>query len=92
MIWLAWRQQRFPVIAASVLIGIYLMSVFSVAWPDRLLPTAITVEPPAVPALLRALMTTMGVTALLVFAHDLWRWLRWPARPALAAPAAEARR
>ena len=39
------------------------------------------------PALLRALMSAMGGTAVLVFAHDLWRWLRWPTRPAVAVPA-----
>jgi hypothetical protein len=85
------RGEYFMHIVLSVLVGIYLMAVFTVAWPDRLLPTAITVEPPAVPAALRALMTAMGVTAVLVFAHDLWRWLRWPARSRNAAPAEASR-
>jgi hypothetical protein len=25
-------------------------------------------------------MTTMGATAFVVFARDLWSWIQWPAR------------
>lgn len=62
-------------VVLSVLVGLYLMSTFQAVWPDRLLPTAIRVAPPAVPVALRAWMTLMGVMALGAFAHDLHRWL-----------------
>lgn len=61
-------------VVLSLLVGLYLMSTFRAVWPDRLLPTAILVAPPAVPVALRAGMTLMGVVALGVFAHDLIRW------------------
>jgi hypothetical protein len=67
-------------IILSVLVGGYMMAVFAACWPDRSLPAAVVVDPPAVPVLLRALMTTMGVTAFVVFAKDLWSWIKWPER------------
>ena len=67
-------------IILSVLVGGYMMAVFAACWPDRALPAAVVVDPPQVPVLLRALMSAMGATAFVVFAHDLWRWIRWPAR------------
>lgn len=72
-------------IVLSVLVGGYMMAVAAACWPDRALPAAVVVDPPAVPVLLRALMTTMGATAFVVFAHDLWAWIRWPARHAVQA-------
>lgn len=69
------RGEYFMHIVLSVLVGLYLMSVFGAVWPDRLLPTAVLVEPP-VPGVLRALMNVMGVTALGAFARDFAGWLR----------------
>jgi hypothetical protein len=79
-------------VVLSVLVGLYLMSTFRAVWPDRLLPTAIVVSPPAVPAALRAWMTLMGVVALGAFAHDLTRWLSRRASGVAAAPEPLARR
>ncbi|HYV44876.1 MAG TPA: SRPBCC family protein, partial [Myxococcaceae bacterium] len=47
-------------IILSVLVGAYMMAVFAACRPDWALPAAVVVEPPAVPVLLRTLMTTMG--------------------------------
>ena len=87
------RGEYFMHIVLSVLVGGYMMAVFVACWPDRALPTAVVVDPPHVPVLLRALMTTMGVTALVVFARDLRQWVRFPAlKAAEVAAIAEARR
>jgi hypothetical protein len=59
-----------------VLVGCYLMSVAHAVWPDRLLPTAVVVDPPRVPVLLRGLMTLMGLSALGVFVLDLQAWVK----------------
>jgi hypothetical protein len=67
-------------VVLSVLVGAYLCCVAGAVWPDRLLPAAIVVEPPAVPGLLRGLMTAMGAVAALTFVYDLVRWLRPGAR------------
>lgn len=83
------RGEYFMHIVLSLLIGAYLLQVAQTVWPDRLLPTAIVIDPPAVPFLLRAMMTLMGITALGVFAHDLRAWLLFRARPP-ASPAAGA--
>jgi hypothetical protein len=72
-------------VVLSLLIGGYLVCVAQAVWPDRLLPAAIVIDPPAVPGLLRALMTFMGVSALGLFLHDAVRWFRF--RKARAAPA-----
>jgi hypothetical protein len=69
------RGEYFMHVVLSVLVGLYLMSVFHAVWPDRLLPAAVILAPPAVPGALRALMTAMGLGALGAFAHDLTRWL-----------------
>ncbi len=69
------RGEYFMHVVLSVLVGLYLMATLQAVWPDRLLPTAVHVAPPAVPAALRALMTLMGVLALVAFARDLTRWL-----------------
>ena len=82
------RGEYFMHVVLSLLIGAYLLQVAQTVWPDRLLPTAIVIEPPPVPFLLRAMMTFMGVTALGFFAHDLRAWLLFRARP--QATAAEA--
>ena len=71
------RGEYFMHIVLSVLVGCYLASVARAVWPDRLLPTAIVYQPPAVPALLRAYMTAMGISAYAFFVFDLWRWLRF---------------
>jgi hypothetical protein len=76
------RGEYFMHIVLSVLVGLHMATVAHAVWGDRLLPTAVVLEPPSVPVLLRALMTIMGVTALGFFAHDLRRWLR-PVRAAL---------
>jgi hypothetical protein len=80
------RGEYFMHVVLSLLIGAYLLQVAQTVWPDRLLPTAIVVDPPPVPFLLRAMMTFMGITALGFFAHDLRAWLAFRSRP----PAAEA--
>lgn len=64
------RGEYFMHVVLSVLVGAYMMAVASAAWPDRLLPTAVLLSPPAVPFLLRAWMTLMGVGALCMFARD----------------------
>lgn len=78
------RGEYFMHVVLSLLIGAYLLQVAQTVWPDRLLPTAIVVDPPAVPLPLRAMMTFMGVTALGFFAHDLRAWLAFRARPTAA--------
>lgn len=79
-------------VVLSVLVGLYLMSVFHAVWPDRLLPAAVRLSPPDVPATLRGLMTVMGVVALAAFAHDLNRWLAFRRTPAAPRPEAKTRR
>lgn len=78
------RGEYFMHIVLSVLVGAYIALVAKAVWPDRLLPTAVVVDPPDVPLLLRVQMTVMGVCALIFFARDLRAWLRFNA----AAPAA----
>jgi hypothetical protein len=68
--------EYFMHIVLSLLVGAYIMNVAQAVWPDRLLPTAVVVDPPPVPALLRWLMTFMGVSALGYFVHDLHGWWR----------------
>ena len=75
------RGEYFMHVVLSLLIGAYLLQVAQTVWPDRLLPTAIVLDPPPVPLPLRAMMTFMGVTALGMFAHDLRGWRRFRARP-----------
>ena len=82
------RGEYFMHIVLSVLVGGYMMAVAGACWADRALPAAVVVDPPAVPVLLRALMSTMGATAFVVFAHDLWSWITWPARHAVQAQGA----
>ncbi|KFE64447.1 hypothetical protein [Hyalangium minutum] len=76
------RGEYFMHVVLSLLVGLYLMTTFQAVWPDRLLPTAIRVEPPAVPVVLRAFMTLMGAVTLAAFVHDLRRWISRPAAPA----------
>lgn len=71
------RGEYFMHVVLSLLIGAYLLAVGQAVWPDRLLPTAVVVDPPAVPALLRLYMTGMGLGAFGFFVHDLARWLRF---------------
>ncbi|NTX63303.1 SRPBCC family protein [Myxococcus sp. CA051A] len=75
------RGEYFMHVVLSVLVGLYLMATFHAVWADRLLPTGLRVDPPLVPVALRALMTVMGVTALIVFAKDLARWFAFRRRP-----------
>jgi hypothetical protein len=63
-------------IVLSLLVGAYIMNVVQAVWPDRLLPTAVVIDPPPVPAPLRWLMIFMGVSALGYFVHDLHGWWR----------------
>jgi hypothetical protein len=70
------RGEYFTHVVLSVLVGCYLMSVAHAVWPDRLLPAAVVVDPPRVPALLRGLMTVMGLSALGVFVLDLQAWVK----------------
>ncbi|MEP7123779.1 MAG: hypothetical protein ABJE95_22815 [Byssovorax sp.] len=76
------RGEYFMHVVLSLLVGAYLLQVAQTVWPDRLLPTAIVLDPPPVPFILRAMMTFMGLTAIGVFLHDLRAWLRFRARPA----------
>lgn len=69
--------EYFMHIVLSLLIGAYLLAVAQAVWPDRLLPSAVLIDPPPVPALLRGLMTLMGIAAWGYFAHDLRAWLRF---------------
>jgi hypothetical protein len=69
------RGEYFMHVVLSVLVGVYLCTVAHAVWPDRVLATAVVAEAPAVPLVLRALMTVMGATAVLTFGHDLSRWL-----------------
>jgi hypothetical protein len=71
------RGEYFMHVVLSVLVGAYLFAVASTVWPDRLLPSAVVVDPPDVPFLLRALMTFMGVSAFGFFVWDASRWLRF---------------
>jgi hypothetical protein len=77
-------------IVLSLLIGAYLLSVGLAVWPDRLLPAAVVIDPPPVPALLRGYMTAMGIGAFAFFAHDLRRLLRFRVRAGGAAGAVHA--
>ncbi len=80
------RGEYFMHVVLSVLVGLYLMSVFHAVWPDRLLPTGFRVDPPAVPVALRALMTVMGVTALFTFTRGLLRWRAFRRAPGASQP------
>jgi hypothetical protein len=82
------RGEYFMHVVLSLLIGGYLLCVAQAVWPDRLLPAAVVIDPPAVPALLRGGMTLMGIAAYGFFIHDAVRWLRF--RRAPATPAASA--
>ena len=79
------RGEYFMHVVLSVLVGAYLCAMAYAAWPDRLLPAAIVIDPPAVPFLMRMWMTAMGLTAIGFFTHDLLRWFRRRAR--VASPA-----
>ncbi|HEX4620223.1 MAG TPA: hypothetical protein VH208_01535 [Myxococcaceae bacterium] len=78
------RGEYFMHIVLSVLVGIYMACVAQAIWADRLLPSAVVFQPPPVPWVLRALMTVMGMTAVVVFIHDSLRWVRTDRRRALA--------
>ncbi|QSQ11937.1 SRPBCC family protein [Myxococcus landrumensis] len=75
------RGEYFMHVVLSVLVGLYLMATFQAVWVDRLLPTGVRIEPPAVPVALRLLMTTLGVTALVTFWNDLARWRAFRLNP-----------
>ena len=78
------RGEYFMHVVFSLLVGANLLQVAQTVWPDRLLPTAIVIDPPPVPFLLRAMMSFMGVTALGFFAHDLWARRAFRLRAAVA--------
>ncbi|MFP2904291.1 SRPBCC family protein [Pyxidicoccus sp. 3LFB2] len=80
------RGEYFMHVVLSVLVGLYLMSVFQAVWPERLLSTGLRVDPPAVPVALRTLMTVMGVVTLALFARDLSRWFAFHRMPATSLP------
>ncbi len=69
------RGEYFMHVVLSLLIGAYLLQIAQTVWSDWRLPTAIVLDPPPVPFLLRAMMTSMGVVALGFFAHDFRAWL-----------------
>lgn len=73
------RGEYFMHVVLSVLVGAYLFAVIQAVWPDRLLPSAIVVDPPHVPGILRLMMSGMGVAAFGFFAHDLAGLLRFKA-------------
>jgi len=81
------RGEYFMHIVLSLLIGAYLMTVAKTVWPDRSLETAIVLDPPAVPFVLRAYMTVMGITAFGTFLYDLRGWLGFRRAARRAAPA-----
>jgi hypothetical protein len=66
------RGEYFMHIVLSLLVGAYLFAVAETVWPDRLLPTAVVVDPPHVPSLLRLMMTGMGFAAFGYFCHDMY--------------------
>lgn len=68
------RGEYFMHTVLSVLVGCYLATVAHAVLPDLELPPAVVVDPPPVPAALRAYMTLMGVSAIGFFAFDLRRW------------------
>ncbi len=68
------RGEYFMHVVLSVLVGFYLATVAHAVLPDLGLPAAVVLDPPPVPAWLRAYMTLMGVSALALFAFDLRRW------------------
>jgi len=75
--------EYFMHIVLSLLIGCYFILVGQAVWADRLLPTAIVVDPPRVPFILRAYMTFMGVCAFGAFTVDSFRWLNFRKRSRL---------
>ena len=79
------RVEYFMHIVLSLMVGGYIVLVAQNVWPDRLLASAIVVDPPAVPVLLRLYMSVMGVCAFFAFAHDLTAWLRMGHQIRLAA-------
>ena len=74
------RGEYFMHVVLSLLIGGYLLCVAQTVWPDWSLPTAIVIDPPDVPVLLRGLMTFMGISAFGFFVHDSLRWWRFRQR------------
>jgi hypothetical protein len=76
------RGEYFMHVVLSVLVGCYLATVVQAVLPDARLATAVVVDPPPVPAWLRAYMTLMGVSAIGLFAFDLRRWLSYRAAAA----------
>jgi hypothetical protein len=77
------RGEYFMHIVLSLLVGCYFLLVLQTVWPDRNLPAAIVIDPPPVPALLRAYMTLMGVGAIGAFFVDAYRWVTFERRTAL---------
>jgi len=70
------RGEYFMHIVLSLLVGCYLVLVAQTVWPDRNLPADIVMQPPAIPALMRAWMNVMATTATGFFVHDLSQWIR----------------
>jgi len=69
------RGEYFSHIALTLFAGVYFVCVAQTVWADRLLPTAIVIDPPPVPVLLRVYMIIMGFGAFGAFCFDLYRWL-----------------
>jgi hypothetical protein len=76
--------EYFMHVVLSLLIGCYFILVGQAAWPDRLMPTAIVVDPPNVPLALRVYMSFMGVGAFGAFCIDATRWLTFRKRASVA--------
>ncbi len=81
--------EYFMHIVLSLLVGCYLMVVWQTIWADWSLPTAVVIDPPPVPVMLRAYMTVMGVCAYGAFFFDLYRWLTFNRRVEMQAIKAE---
>jgi hypothetical protein len=76
--------EYFMHVVLSLLIGCYFILVGQAVWPDRLIATAIVVDPPNAPFALRVYMSLMGVGALGAFCVDVFKWLSFRKQPAVA--------
>jgi len=78
------RGEYFMHIVLSLMVGLYLMKVAEATWPEWRLPSAVVVDPPAVPALFRLWMSLMGVSAIGLFLKDMYHWVQFRKRAGAA--------
>jgi|SRR5579884_57887 len=71
------RAEYMMHIVLTFMIGCYILLVGQAVWNDRLLPSAILIDPPHVPVMLRLYMSCMGAGALAMFCHDAFGWWRF---------------